>query len=156
MCRRNLQNHARPSGTKMLLWNCAAAPQRAAAKARVAAAQISIVAAACRLRWRQRQPITVLELRCRRLQVPLTLPNSPDLWGCFSWVSLPAAQDAQSGGSSSGGGNSSSGNGTRAMGVLLEGAVPVMADEDFAKQARALRAALDGVQGVQEVPMYHP
>jgi hypothetical protein len=130
--------------------DAAAAQQRADARARVAA-RVSTVTVACSLRWRQRQPITVLELRCRRLQAPLTLPNSPDLWGCFSWVSLPAAQHAQAGGSSS-----SSSSGTRVMDVLLEGAVPVMTDEDFAKQAWALRAALDGVQGVQEVSICHP
>ena len=50
-----------------------------------------------RLRWRRQQPITVLELRCRCLAPPLTAANSPDLWGCFSWVTLPAG-DGSSGG----------------------------------------------------------
>ena len=150
----SLQNHSPISSTKVLQ-DVAAAPQRAVARA-CTAAQISAAAAVCSLRWRQRQPITVLELRCRRLRAPLTLPNSADLWGCFSWVSLPAAQHAQAGGSSWASSSSSSSSGTRAMDVLLEGAVPVMTDEDFAQQARALRAALDGVQGVQKVPMHHP
>jgi Domain of unknown function (DUF1802) len=148
------QNHL-PFSSIEVFRDIASALQRAAANARGAPPD-SDASVACRLRWRQRQPITVLELRCRRLRAPLTPLNSPDLWGCFSWVSLPAAQHAKAGGSSSGGNGSSNGGGTRAMDVLLEGAVPVMTDEDFAKQARALRAALDGVQGVQEVPICHP
>ena len=122
-------------------------------------ALVPTTAVTCRLRWRQRQPITVLELRCRRLQVPLTLPNNPDLWGCFSWVSLPAALHTPAASSSCGSSSSSSSSGssgTRALDVLLEGAVPVMTDEDFAQQGRALRAALDDVQGVQKVPICHP
>lgn len=98
----------------------------------------------------------MLELQCQRLQAPLTLPNNPELWGCFSWVSLLAAQHAPTGSSSGGSSSSSGSSGTRAMDVLLEGAVPVMTDEDFAQQARALRAALEGVQGVQDVPICHP
>ena len=41
-----------------------------------------------RLRWRERQPITVLELRARRLAAPLVVPPQEHFWGCFSWVDL--------------------------------------------------------------------
>ena len=45
-----------------------------------------------RLRWRERQPITVLELRARRLAPPLVLPPQEHFWGCFSWVDLGSQQ----------------------------------------------------------------
>jgi hypothetical protein len=41
-----------------------------------------------RLRWRPRQPITVLEVRAYRLAPPLALEPRDDFWGCFSWVPL--------------------------------------------------------------------
>ncbi|KAL6771001.1 hypothetical protein ACKKBF_B33540 [Auxenochlorella protothecoides x Auxenochlorella symbiontica] len=40
-----------------------------------------------RLRWRPRQPITVLELRAFRLANPARLATAgPDVFGCFSWL----------------------------------------------------------------------
>ncbi len=43
-----------------------------------------------RMKWRKQQPITVLELRCRRLDQPLTLLQDSSFYGCFSWVDLYA------------------------------------------------------------------
>lgn len=39
-----------------------------------------------RLKWRSKQPITVLELRARRLAAPLLTPPREEFFGCFSWV----------------------------------------------------------------------
>jgi hypothetical protein len=41
-----------------------------------------------RLKWRRAQPLTLLELRAYRLDPPLQLPSSEELFGCFSWVGL--------------------------------------------------------------------
>lgn len=86
-----------------------------------------------RLRWRKAQPITVLELRCRRLRRPLQLRNAPELWGCFSWVSLPAGADA--------GG----------MAALLEGVAAALPDAEYAERQAALREAVLQLSGVEEL-----
>jgi hypothetical protein len=46
-----------------------------------------------RLKWRAKEPLTLLELRCYRLQQPLLLPvkQREQYFGCFSWVQLEAA-----------------------------------------------------------------
>lgn len=41
-----------------------------------------------RMKWRKQQPITVLELKCMRLDTPLVLLQDDALYGCFSWVDL--------------------------------------------------------------------
>mmetsp|Transcript_41091 Transcript_41091/g.105072 ORF Transcript_41091/g.105072 Transcript_41091/m.105072 type:complete len:186 (+) Transcript_41091:144-701(+) len=38
-----------------------------------------------RMKWKPSQPITVMELRCRRRSAPLRLPMRPEYQGCFSW-----------------------------------------------------------------------
>ena len=47
-----------------------------------------------RLRWRPKQPITVMELRCQKLQRPLIVPNQESYWGCFSWVDIAKGIDS--------------------------------------------------------------
>lgn len=42
-----------------------------------------------RLKWREKQPITVLELRAYRLHDPVVLTQQDNFWGCFSWLDLP-------------------------------------------------------------------
>jgi hypothetical protein len=44
-----------------------------------------------RLKWRAKQPLTVLELRVWRLEQPFVLPVTEDLFGCFSWRESPTA-----------------------------------------------------------------
>lgn len=46
-----------------------------------------------RLKWRAKEPLTLLELRCYRLQRPLLLPvkQREGYFGCFSWVQLEDA-----------------------------------------------------------------
>jgi hypothetical protein len=46
-----------------------------------------------RLRWRPKQPITVLELRAYRLNQPFVLPTREEFWGCFSWLELGSWAD---------------------------------------------------------------
>ncbi len=41
-----------------------------------------------RLKWKTKQPITVMELRCSQLQQPLVIPTQDSYWGCFSWIDV--------------------------------------------------------------------
>lgn len=41
-----------------------------------------------RMKWKPRQPLTVLELRCYQLDASVVLPQSEEYYGCFSWVPL--------------------------------------------------------------------
>ncbi len=41
-----------------------------------------------RLKWRGKQPVTVLELRASRLELPLLTPPREEFFGCFSWCDL--------------------------------------------------------------------
>lgn len=85
-----------------------------------------------RLRWRERQPITVLELRVHSLAVPLELPPREEYWGCFSFVSL---QDGAA----------------EAAAAALASTTPALDDAAFAaRQARA-REALAGLAELQEL-----
>ncbi|GFR47471.1 hypothetical protein Agub_g9200 [Astrephomene gubernaculifera] len=77
-----------------------------------------------RLKWRAKQPITVMELRCWRLRRGLQLPVAESLFGCFSWVDLSAHVGED----------------------LLEGAEPVIDDAAFAVRQQRMRAALGGVE----------
>lgn len=56
-----------------------------------------------RLKWRAKEPLTLLELRCYTLQQPLQIPvkQREGYFGCFSWVQLEEA-DVLSGGVESG------------------------------------------------------
>lgn len=46
-----------------------------------------------RLKWRAKEPLTLLELRCYTLQQPLMIPveQRESYFGCFSWVELDPA-----------------------------------------------------------------
>lgn len=46
-----------------------------------------------RLKWRAKEPLTLLELRCYTLQQPLLIPvkERESYFGCFSWVQLEPA-----------------------------------------------------------------
>lgn len=46
---------------------------------------------ASRLRWKKRDPLTVLALRVHELTTPLNLPNCVEYAGCTSWVHLADA-----------------------------------------------------------------
>lgn len=83
-----------------------------------------------RLRWRQQQPITVLRLRCRKLQQPLEFRNLPELWGCFSWVSIPSRIGID---------------------ALWQSGTPVLSDSHDVSQQLELLGALDQLEGVSEI-----
>ena len=72
-----------------------------------------------RMKWRKQQPITVLELRCRELDQPLTLLQDSSFYGCFSWVDIHA----------------------QCKGAHGQGQY-VISDSDFGEKQRGLRAAL--------------
>lgn len=76
-----------------------------------------------RLKWRQQQPITLLELRAYRLEPPLPLPRSDDLFGCFSFVPLPALAGGD-------------------VAAALGRKVPALGDGEFAARQALLRERL--------------
>ncbi|GLI61969.1 hypothetical protein VaNZ11_004535 [Volvox africanus] len=80
-----------------------------------------------RLKWRAKQPITVLELRCWKLKQKLELPVTESLFGCFSWVDLAAQLQRE---------------GELQLGV----ASPVVCDSDFLTRQQRLREALVHIQ----------
>jgi hypothetical protein len=80
-----------------------------------------------RLKWRKSQPITLLELRAYRLDPPLTLPRRDDLFGCFSWVGLPADVAASD------------------VAAALASRVPALGADAFAERQALLRERLRGL-----------
>ena len=70
-----------------------------------------------RLKWQPETPLTIVLVRAFRLQAPITLPLSPFYAGCKSWVQLDAS-------------------------LSLEGAEPVLTDEQFAPRARTITTLL--------------
>ena len=75
------------------------------------------------MKWRKQQPITVLELRCRKLSNPLVLPQDSSFYGCFSWVDLQS----------------------HCRGVHADGQ-HVIGEEHFQEQQAGLRAALRSIE----------
>ncbi|GLC35562.1 hypothetical protein PLESTB_000193600 [Pleodorina starrii] len=84
-----------------------------------------------RLKWRPKQPITVMELRCWALRSPLELPVNESLFGCFSWVDVAQQLRREAG---------------LDLDLDLGGAAPVVGDSDFAARQQRLRAALRRIQ----------
>lgn len=41
-----------------------------------------------RIRWKSNDPLTVALIRVARLHDPVIFANTPELWGCFSFISL--------------------------------------------------------------------
>ena len=80
-------------------------------------------AAQARLKWRAAQPLTLLELRARRLRPPLALPARDSFWGCFSWVDVGAAAAAEAA-------------------ERWRHGTPAIPVEEFAEKQAALRRAL--------------
>jgi hypothetical protein len=86
-----------------------------------------------RLKWRSKEPLTLLELRMYALQPPVELPVREEFWGCFSWLELSA------------------GDGD-ALPVSREDtaaaqwrAVPALSDVEFSERQALLRSALAGL-----------
>ena len=73
-----------------------------------------------RLRWRPKQPLTIVLLRLYRLQQPQALPVLDEYQGCKSWVEL--GQD-----------------------VPLGYAEPVLSDSDYGERTAVIRERLAGV-----------
>ena len=84
-----------------------------------------------RLKWRAKQPITVMELRCSELQQPLVFPPEDDYWGCFSWVILEqGVQQPQ-----------------------LEEATDVINDSEYKEKQHEVRTVLQRLTDCSEVSM---
>ncbi|GAB4817984.1 hypothetical protein N2152v2_005030 [Parachlorella kessleri] len=88
-----------------------------------------------RLKWRARQPITILELRAyryvralARLPQPVHVPAEERFWGCFSWVPLPAAAAHQ------------------CREQLFAAAVPALTDAEFDARQQECRRQLAQVE----------
>jgi hypothetical protein len=45
-----------------------------------------------RMRWKPKQPLTVVELKCQQLKAPILLPQSDKYYGCFSWLELEGVE----------------------------------------------------------------
>lgn len=73
-----------------------------------------------RLKLRAKQPITVMELRCSRLQQPLVIPTLDSYWGCFSWVDVEQGLSQEQ----------------------ISTATAVIANDDFAVRQKLVRTAL--------------
>ncbi len=70
-----------------------------------------------RLKWHPETPLTIVLVRAFRLRAPITLPVSPIYAGCKSWVQLDAP-------------------------IALDGAQPVLTDEQFAQRAHEIAPLL--------------
>ena len=84
-----------------------------------------------RLRWRPKQPITILELRCSVLQQPLTVQNKESYWGCFSWVDLDPGLSQEA----------------------LQSARPVLNDDEFCERQQGVRTALKKLKQCDEITL---
>lgn len=84
-----------------------------------------------RLRWRPKQPITVLELRCSALQQPLTVQNDNKYWGCFSWVDLEEGVSNHA----------------------VQSVLSVVGDDDFRERQQGVRTALQSLQNCSEISL---
>ena len=67
-----------------------------------------------------------MELRCKRFQDPLMLPNVPELWGCFSWARVPPSFDITDD-------------------LWTRAAPSISGTEQWAERQRGLRSALKGI-----------
>lgn len=84
-----------------------------------------------RLRWRAKQPITVLELRVAQLLEPLVIPSQDRYWGCFSWTDVHEGVGKE---------------GMRTAKLVLE-------DSDFQERQQKIRAALGLLADCVEVTL---
>eukprot|EP00882_Tetradesmus_deserticola_P005757 GHRQ01006062.1.p1 GENE.GHRQ01006062.1~~GHRQ01006062.1.p1 ORF type:complete len:279 (+),score=114.54 GHRQ01006062.1:79-915(+) len=90
-----------------------------------------------RLKWRSREPLTLLELRAWVLQQPLQLPAREQYFGCFSFVEL-LPEDVGLADSTAAEASAAS---AAAAGVAWE-AAPALSDAAFAEKQALLRQRL--------------
>lgn len=87
-----------------------------------------------RLKWRSKDPLTLLELRCYKLEQQLSVPAREQYSGCFSWVEL-LPEDA----GVTDKGTAGSQTGSRQQSWHLQ---PALADSDFRQKQELLRQQL--------------
>ena len=73
-----------------------------------------------RLKWRTKQPITVMELRVHQLPQPLIVPTQDKYWGCFSWIETDSGIDVD----------------------MVNASQPVVQDADYCNRQHQVRTAL--------------
>uniref|UniRef100_A0A383V8R8 Uncharacterized protein n=1 Tax=Tetradesmus obliquus TaxID=3088 RepID=A0A383V8R8_TETOB len=98
-----------------------------------------------RLKWRSKDPLTLLELRAWVLQQPLQLPAREQYFGCFSFVEL-LPEDVGLAGSTAAAADAA---GEAAAGAAWQ-AVPALSDAAFAEKQALLRQRLQQLD-VQEL-----
>lgn len=81
-----------------------------------------------RLKWRPRQPVTLLELRCWRLDPVLELEPQEDYFGCFSWVNVSSALPFD------------------VVRTALRSATPALSDERLRQCQAQLRSGLESLE----------
>lgn len=84
-----------------------------------------------RLRFKEHEPLCILEVEPYRLSKPLLLENRERLWGCFSWVDLGDIYPEKF-----------------PVSVTYE---PIL--EDFAQRQQKLRESLKRVSGITPITM---
>ena len=82
-----------------------------------------------RLKWRTKQPITVLELRVSQLPAPLVIPSRDSYGGCFSWIDVEGGVSHED---------------------LCESS-NVLQDSDFWQRQQQVRAALSTLENCSEI-----
>lgn len=82
-----------------------------------------------RLKWKPKQPITVMELRCSQLQQPLVIPTQDSYWGCFSWINIEQGVSTEQ----------------------LRAAEAVLNDSDYQGRQQKVRTALGQLDDCMEV-----
>ncbi|KAF6263868.1 hypothetical protein COO60DRAFT_306766 [Scenedesmus sp. NREL 46B-D3] len=94
-----------------------------------------------RLKWRSKEPLTLLELRTWVLQQPLQLPAREQYFGCFSFVEL-LAEDVGLAGSAAAGSHATC---VAAADVAWQ-AAPALSDTAFAERQALLRQRLQELE----------
>lgn len=84
-----------------------------------------------RLNWRNKQPVTILELKVRETAEPIMLKSLPAYWGCFSWVDLQVQKQQSD--------------------QMWETASPVFSSEQFANLQSSLRNKLKNLERIYEI-----
>lgn len=90
-----------------------------------------------RLKWRSKDPLTLLELRCYVLKSELLAPVREEYFGCFSWVKL-LPEDAGYDANNATAGSASSKQQQQHIWQLR----PALSDQDFLGKQHYLRQQL--------------
>jgi hypothetical protein len=82
-----------------------------------------------RLNWRPRTPLTIMELKCWKLECPVVLEPEEGFWGCFSWVDLS----------------------NQVQGSAWQQGTPVIPDQEFARRQLGLRKSFTSLKNLARI-----